>query len=119
MLDVKIVGKHANLIHSGDYEIYGAEWLRMAVRCLMSEAYDLGRLNKFPYNHELAKNSGDGWQELHEEFNRRIDDMLDIGIQHVKETNIKGTKSKLTVADERAWDPGRPLTIDEAHYYYK
>lgn len=36
-----------------------------------------------------------------------------------KESHIKGTKSKLTVADERAWDPGRPLTIDEAHNYYK
>jgi hypothetical protein len=36
-----------------------------------------------------------------------------------KETHVKGTKSKLTVVDERAWDPGRPLTIDEAHNYYK
>lgn len=37
----------------------------------------------------------------------------------IKETHIKGTKSKLTVVDEHAWDPGRPLTIDEAQNYYK
>jgi len=119
MLDVKVVGRHADLIHSGDYEIYSADWLRSAIRMLMNEAYDYGRQNIFPYDKEMEKACGDGWKKLHEEINEQIDTMLEIGVQHVKETNIKGIKSELTVVDEHAWDPGRPLTVDEAHYYYK
>ena len=84
-LDVNVSGKHADLIRDGKYEIYSANWLRSAVRMLMNEAYDYGRHNLFPFDKEMQKNEGDGWKKLHEEFNERIDTMLDIGVQHVKE----------------------------------
>ena len=118
-LDVNVSGKHADLIRDGKYEIYSADWLRSTIRMLMNEAYEYGMQNVFPYDKEMEKTCGDGWKKLHEEINERIDTMLEIGVRHVKETHTKGTKSNLSVVDERAWDPGRPLTIDEAHYYYK
>lgn len=74
----------ADLIRSEYYEIYGADWLRTAIRMLMGEAYEWGRLGIYPFDMEIQKGEGDGWKELHEEINNRVDTMLDIGVRHVK-----------------------------------
>lgn len=102
-LDINVSGKYADLIRDGKYEIYSADWLRSTIRMLMNEAYECGWQKIYPYDKEMEKTYGDGWKELHEEINRRIDEMLDIGVQHVK-----GTESNPTVIDEHVWDPGRP-----------
>ena len=87
-LDVNVSGKHADLIRDGKYEIYSADWLRSAIGMLMNEAYECGMQNVFPYDKEMEKACGDGWKELHDEFNKRIDEMLDIGVQRVKEAEF-------------------------------
>lgn len=85
MLDVKITGKHADLIRNGDYEIYGADWLRYTIKCLMGEAYKSGMLHEYPFNKELQKSGGDGWKKLHTNFDERINTMLDIGVERIYE----------------------------------
>ena len=86
MVDVKIIGKDAHLIHDEKIELYYKSWIRDIARTLMLEAYEAGRQGKFPYDKELQRSGGNGWKELYEHCDERVETMLDIGVLHVKET---------------------------------
>lgn len=48
----------------------------------------------------------------------KVGDKVDIPEPKKKKRKTNNRKKKETV-NEKAWDPGRPLTVDEAYYYYK
>lgn len=60
--------------------------------------------------------------DMAEIYRQNYEDALD-EIRNLKyriaELEEKEKKEKREQSENAAWDPGKPLTIDEAYYYYK